>query len=68
MASNNNKTIVAILRQLDPTVTLIYQSCLKMGADPELVVLVIYETCLSDQSQRTNDQVLVNAVAEFSRH
>ena len=50
---------------------LIYQSCMEMGADlsSELVVRqdtrVIYETFISDQSQRTNDRVLINAAAEF---
>ena len=53
---------------------LIYQSCVKMGADlsAELVLWqdtrVIYETFVSDQSQRMNDQVLINAVAEFNCH
>ena len=53
---------------------LIYQSCVKTGADlnAELVVRqdtrVIYETFVSDQSQRTNDRVLINAVAEFDHH
>ena len=53
---------------------LIYQSCVKTGADlsAELVVRqdtrVIYETFVSDQSQHMNDRVLINAVAEFDRH
>ena len=53
---------------------LMYQSCMKTGADlsTELVVRqdtrVIYETFVSDQSQRTNEGVLINAVAEFDRH
>ena len=53
---------------------LIYQSCVKTGTDlsAELVVQqdtrVIYETFVSDQSQRTNDRVLINAAAEFDRH
>ena len=29
---------------------------------------MIYETFVSDQSQRTNDRVLINAAAEFDRH
>ena len=53
---------------------LIYQSCVKTGADlsAELVLQqdtrVIYETFLSDQFQCTNDRVLINAAAEFVRH
>ena len=53
---------------------LIYQSCVKTGADlsAELVAgqdtRVIYETFVSDQFQLTNDQVLINAAAEFNRH
>ena len=59
---------------LPETLALIYQSCVKTGADlsAELVVQqdtrVIYETFVSDQSQRTNDRVLINAAAEFDRH
>ena len=29
---------------------------------------MIYETFVSDQSQRMNDQVSINAAAEFDRH
>ena len=54
---------------------LIYQSCVKSaGADlsAELVLRqdtrVISETFVSDQSQRTNDRVLINAAAEFDHH
>ena len=50
---------------------LIYQSCLKKCADlsAELVARqdprVIYETFVSDQFQRTNDRVLINAATEL---
>ena len=53
---------------------LIYQSYMKTGADlsAELVLRqdpsVIYETFVSDQFQRTNDRVLINAAAEFDHH
>ena len=56
------------------SLALIYQSCVKTGADlsTELVVRqdtrVIYETFVSDQSQHMNDRVLINATAEFDRH
>ena len=56
------------------SLALIYQSCVKTGADlsTELVVrqdtCVIYETFVSDQSQHMNDRVLINAAAEFDRH
>ena len=51
------------------TLALIYQSCVKTGADlsAELVLrqdtCVTYQTFVSDQSQRRNDRA-----AEFDRH
>ena len=52
---------------------LIYQSCLKTGADlsAELVLRqdtrVIYETFISDQSRRTNDRQLNSIVINMLR-
>lgn len=54
------------------TVTFIYQSCVKTGADLSTefivrqVIRVIYETFVPDQFQRTNDRVLINAAAGFN--
>ena len=58
----------------EDTKALIYQSCMKTGADlsAELVLQqdtrVIYETFVSDQFQHTNDRVLINMAAEFDCH
>ena len=58
----------------EDTKALIYQSCMKTGADlsAELVLQqdtrVIYETFVSDQFQHMNDRVLINMAAEFDRH
>ena len=38
------------------------------GMSVRLDPRVIYETFVSDQSQRTNDPVLINAAAEIHRH
>lgn len=52
----------------------IYQSCVKTGSDLSAQLVgrqdtrVIFEIFVSDQSQRMNDRVLINAAAEFDRH
>ena len=67
-------SILTLILNIVNTLALIYQSCVKTGTDlsAEMVIRqdtrVIYETFISDQSQHTNDQVLINAEAEFDRH
>ena len=47
---------------------LIYQAWIKTGADLSAELVVRQDPFISDQSQRTDDWVLINVVAEFDRH